>query len=101
MEIDLNLPDQPSLEAVRLLLAQGDDRQHCQLRVSDTGVAWLSVTAVGGQALEGVCFRLETWAAGSGCVGPLAAADEAWVAKIQAALQGNWPEPRSDYLDIY
>lgn len=55
MEIDLNLPGQPSLEAVRLLLAQGDDRQHCQLRVSDRGMAWLSSTAVGGQALQGGC----------------------------------------------
>jgi len=101
MFIDLTQPGQPSLASVRQMLAEGSDRAHCQLRVSDAGIAWLSTEAIGGQALSGVRFRLETWAAGSGCVGPDAAADEAWVAKIQAVLLGNWPHPRSDYIDIY
>lgn len=101
MPIDLTQPGEPSLASVRRLLAEGSDRAHCQLRVNDAGLAWLSTAAIGGQALAGVRFRLETWAAGSGCVGPLAAKDDAWVEKIQAVLLGNWPHPRSDYLDIY
>jgi hypothetical protein len=101
MHLDLTLPGEPSLASVRRLLTEGSDRVHCQLRVSDAGLAWLSTKAIGGQAINGLCFRLETWAAGSGCVGPAAAADEAWVAKIRDALQSNWPDPRSDYLDIY
>ncbi len=101
MFIDLTQPGEPRLASVRQLIAQGNDRAHCQLRVSDAGLAWLSTDAIGGQSLAGVRFRLETWAAGSGCVGPAAASDEAWVAKIHAVLLGNWPHPRSDYLDIY
>ncbi|WP_263262074.1 hypothetical protein [Pseudomonas sp. RIT-PI-S] len=101
MPIDLTLPGEPSLVSVRRLLAEGSDRAHSQLRVNEAGIAWLSTSAIGGQALAGLRFRLETWAAGSGCVGPAAAQDDAWVAKIQAVLQSNWPHPRSDYLDIY
>lgn len=101
MQLDLTLPDEPKLASVRQLLAHGNNASHCQLRVSDAGLAWLSISAIGGQALDGVRFRFETWSAGSGCVGPEAAADEAWVAKIQAALRRNWPDPCSDYLDIY
>ena len=101
MQLNLTLPGEPSLASVRLLLAQGNNQAHCQLRVNNAGQAWLSTAAIGGQDLNGVRFRFETWAAGSGCVGPEAAADDAWVAKIQAALQRNWPEPFSDYLDIY
>lgn len=101
MNLDLTLPGEPSLASVRRLLAHGNDRVHSQLRVTTAGIAWLSTSAVGGQALEGVYFRLETWAAGSGCVGQAAAEDDAWVMKIQQALQTNWPTPRSDYLDIY
>lgn len=101
MFIDLTQPGEPSLASVRQLIAYGNDRAHCQLRVSDAGLAWLSTDAIGGQSLAGVRFRLETWAAGSGCVGAAAASDEAWVAKIHAVLLGNWPHPRSDYLDIY
>jgi hypothetical protein len=99
--INLALPGEPSLASVHELLKGGNDRAHCQLRVSTSGVAWLSTQAIGGQALEGVLFRLETWAAGSGCAGPDAAADDAWVTKIQAVLQHNWPRPCSDYIDIY
>jgi hypothetical protein len=101
MQLDLTLPDEPSLASVRQLLAHGNNSAHCQLRVSDAGRAWLSTSAIGGQTLCGVRFRFETWAAGSGCVGDEAAADDAWVAKIHAALQRNWPDPSSDYLDIY
>jgi hypothetical protein len=101
MYLDLTHPGEPSLASVRRLLAEGNDRMHCQLRVSDAGLAWLSTDAIGGQAITGLRFRLETWAAGSGCVGPAAAEDDAWVAKIQQALERNWPQPWSDYIDIY
>lgn len=101
MPIDLTHPGELSLATVRQLLAEGNNGAHCQLRVNNAGLAWLSTSAIGGQAITGLRFRLETWAAGSGCVGPAAAEDDAWVAKIHAVLQSNWPHPRSDYLDIY
>ncbi len=100
MHIDLNDSSAFTLDAVRQLLAAGDDHVHNQLRVSKAGIAWLS-TVVGGQEVDGLCFRLETWAAGSGYVGPVAACDEVWVLQIFNALKQNWPTPPYDYIDVY
>ncbi len=100
MHIDLNDPQQLTLDQVRQLLASGNGMKHNQLRVSRTGRAWLS-EVVGGAQLDGLLFRLETWAAGSGCVGPLAAEDDRWVRQVFKALQDNWPKPSSDYIDLY
>lgn len=101
MQIDLNDPRGLSLQAVKALLAAGDPRVHNQLRVTRRGVAYLSTAAVGGVDIDGLSFRLETWAAGSGCVGEQAAADDGWVAQVFGALQANWRVPASDYIDIY
>ncbi|MDN7143099.1 hypothetical protein KC131_20825 [Pseudomonas sp. JQ170] len=100
MQIDLNNPEQFTLEAVRSMLAAGNNAQHNQLRVSRGGIAWLS-QVVGGRELDGLAFRLETWAAGSGCVGEQGAADERWVLQVFNALKDNWPKPASDYIDLY
>lgn len=100
MQIDLNDPSQFTLEQVRQLIASGNGSVHNQLRVNRAGQAWLS-QVVGGRDLDGLRFRLETWAAGSGCVGPLAAGDERWVLQVYNALRNNWPEPASEYIDLY
>lgn len=100
MNIDLNDPQQFTLERVRQLLASGNPMRHNQLRVNRAGQAWLS-EVIGGAQLDGLLFRLETWAAGSGCVGPVAADDERWVLQVFTVLQVNWPKPTSDYIDLY
>lgn len=100
MQIDLNDPQEFTFEQVRLLIASGNDRVHNQLRVSRSGQAWLS-TVVGGTDTGSLLFRLETWAAGSGYVGPAAATDDEWVSRIFRALQRNWPMPSGDYIDLY
>ncbi|MDE1166831.1 MAG: hypothetical protein PW845_15950 [Pseudomonas sp.] len=101
MQIDLNDPQALTLDAVRGLIASGNNAVHNQLRVSKAGQAWLSTSAVGGVAVDGLAFRLETWAAGSGCVGPVPACDDVWVQQIFNALKDNWPKPSSDYIDVY
>ncbi len=101
MPIDLNNPANLTLEAVRQLLVSASDEAHTQLRVSRSGIAYLSSRVVGGQDIEGLSFRLETWAAGSGYVGNVAASDEVWVRQIFNALKKNWPNPPFDYIDIY
>jgi len=101
VQIDLNDPTQSTLPAVRALIASGNPSVHNQLRVTRAGVAFLSTAAVGGVDIDGLSFRLETWAAGSGCVGPDAAGDDAWVNQIFSALQRHWPQPASDYIDMY
>ncbi|WP_166360212.1 hypothetical protein [Pseudomonas akapageensis] len=100
MQIDLNDPAQFTLEGVRQLIAGADGAVHNQLRVTRAGIAFIS-TVVGGRDTDGLSFRLETWAAGSGCVGPVAASDAVWVQQIFNALQQNWPNPPYDYIDVY
>ncbi|MFW3895352.1 hypothetical protein [Pseudomonas bharatica] len=100
MTIDLNDPRQFTLDNVRQLLASGNPMKHNQLRVSRAGQAWLS-EVVGGAQLDGLLFRLETWAAGSGCVGAAAAEDDRWVRQVFKVLLDNWPRPVSDYIDLY
>ncbi|MOA61233.1 hypothetical protein D3C78_1863210 [compost metagenome] len=56
---------------------------------------------VGGADIDGLLFRLETWAKGSGYVGRVAASDEVWVMQIYNALKDNWPNPPFDYIDVY
>lgn len=101
MRIDLNTPDGLTLEAVRQLLASASDDEHTQLRVTKAGVAYISSGVVGGTDINGLLFRLETWAKGSGYVGLVAASDEVWVMQIFNALKENWPNPPYDYIDVY
>ncbi|KRP74877.1 hypothetical protein YA0871_25860 [Pseudomonas paralactis] len=101
MQIDLNKPENLTLDAVRQLLAGASDDEHTQLRVSRAGIAYISSGVVGGVEIDGLLFRLETWAKGSGYVGIVAASDEVWVMQIFNALKQNWPRPSSDYIDIY
>jgi len=100
VQIDLNSPDGLTLDAVRQLLASASDAVHNQLRVPKDGIAYLS-TVPGGQDIDGLLFRLETWAKGSGYVGNVAASDEVWVMQIFNALKDNWPNPPYDYIDVY
>ncbi|MCB2256190.1 hypothetical protein KTQ74_30165 [Pseudomonas chlororaphis] len=101
MQIDLNNPDALTFEAVRQLLESASDDVHTQLRVTRAGIAYISSGVVGGADIDGLLFRLETWAAGSGYVGRVAASDEVWVTQILNALKQNWPKPPFDYIDIY
>jgi len=101
MHIDLNQPENLTIAAVRQLLASASDDVHTQLRVTKAGIAYISAGVVGGVDIENLLFRLETWAAGSGYVGNIAASDEVWVMQIFNALKQNWPTPSSDYIDIY
>ena len=101
MQIDLNDPEHLTLAAVRQLLVSASDDEHTQLRVTKAGIAYISSGVVGGADIDGLLFRLETWAAGSGYVGKIAASDEVWVMQIYNALKDNWPNPPSDYIDVY
>ena len=100
MQIQLNDPNQFTLENVRKLIASGDDSTHTQLRVTKNGIAYLS-DIVGAEDIDGLAFRLETLLAGSDDVGQNAAKDDHWVKKIFECLQSNWPKPTSSYIDRF
>lgn len=98
MAIDLTQPFTTS--DVANLLASQSDTQDWQLRVTSAGIADLSST-VGSSNIKGLSFRLETWLAGNGYVGAEAAADPAFVARIEKVLRDNWPSPSSTYIDVF
>ncbi|MBU2521162.1 MAG: hypothetical protein KKD50_02915 [Proteobacteria bacterium] len=75
MKINLNDPNQFTLEGVRQLLASEEDTQHWQLRVTKDGFAYLS-SEIGNINIQGLSFRLETMMAGNSYVGDAASKDD-------------------------
>lgn len=100
MEINLNNPEELTEDNVANLIESGDDSSHTQLRVTKSGIAFLS-KIVGAVETNGLAFRLETWDAGNDWVGTQAAKDAKWVARIYKVLKSNWPNPTSTYIDLY
>ena len=99
--IDLTKPDSLTPQSVARLIASANDRTHTQLRVTKAGLAFISATHVGSDQTDGLAFRLETFAASGGYVGPEAAKDEKWVGRIYQALKDNWPKPSDSYIDRF
>jgi len=100
IEIDLNNPNEFTLENVRQLIRAGDDNRNSQIRVRNDGIAYLSYV-VGNQQLEGIQFRLETFQAGNEYVGIQASEDEHWIEKVFHTLEQNWSSKTSGYVDFY
>ena len=100
MQIDLTDPDDFTLEAVRKLIAEGDDTTNSQMRITEDGFAFLS-DDVGTQNIAGIRARWETFIAGNGYVGPEAAEDEKWVAEVFRRLKTDWESGRKGYLDYH
>jgi len=98
LKIDLRLPF--TADDVARLIGSKDDTRHRQIRVTRAGIAFLSDT-VGSNDISGLAFRMETWIAGNGHVGRTAAANAAFVARIETVLRQNWPNPSSPYIDVF
>lgn len=99
MQIDLN-KNELTLSNVAKLIASKDDSKNRQIRVTKSGIVFLS-DIVGGQNTEDLLFRFETFSWGTDYVGVNAAKDAKWVERIYNALKTNWPNPTNDYLDYY
>ncbi len=98
MVIDLAKPGGATSEDVRALIASRDDSEHRQLRISQTGKAYLS-DLVGAEGIDGLHCRFETWVAGNGYSGQEAADDDKYVEEIRDDLNSNWPEAKDSYID--
>lgn len=98
MRIDLNKPF--TTQDVADLLASKDDSKNRQLRVTNSGIAFLS-DDVGAENIEGLAFRLETWVAGNDYTGVNASNDKEFVGRIERALRDNWPNPNGTYIDYF
>jgi hypothetical protein len=100
MHIDLNDPNDLTIDNVRCLIASGSDDTHTQLRVSKGGIVYLS-KVIGNNEVDDLAFRLETWIAGNDYVGPAAAQDTKWIVRLYDCLKANWPTPSSSHIDFF
>ncbi len=91
-----------TLEQFRLLIACGNDSHNNQIRVTKSGMVYLSEDIVGSEQLDGVALSFETFHAGGGYVGVKAAEDNSHVIPLFHALKRNWTEGISHaYIDIF
>jgi hypothetical protein len=100
MRINLNDPNDFTLENVKKLIASKDDSKHRQIRVSTDGYAYVS-DDYGNLNLDGVVFRLETFNAHNDYLGEQAAEDKTWVQRVYNVLRQNWPNPIIAYSDDF
>ena len=98
MTINLNNENEFTLENVKKLIASKDDSQNRQLRVSKSGIAYIS-DEVGSVNVDDVLFRFETLMQGNGYVGIEASNDESYVKEVFYNLKENWPNPKASYID--
>lgn len=87
-----------TIEQFEDLIRNGDDSHHNQIRVDNNGNIFLS-SAIGAQNLQGIKFRLETFDAGNGYVGPAAANDTRYIRKLYDGIVNAWQQGRIGYID--
>ena len=91
-----------SLEQFRMLIACGNDSHNNQIRVTKSGMVYLSEDIVGSEQLDDVALSFETFSAHNGYVGVKAAEDNSHVIPLYYALVRNWAGGRSHtYIDSF
>ena len=91
-----------TLEQFRMLIACGNDRHNNQIRVTKSGMVYLSEDIVGSEQLDDVALSFETFSAHNGYVGVKAAEDNSHVISLYYALLGNWTSGCSHtYIDSF
>ena len=91
-----------TLEQFRMLIACGNDRHNNQIRVTKSGMVYLSEDIVGSEQLDDVALCFETFSAHNGYVGVKAAEDDRHVIPLYYALKRNWTEGCNHaYIDSF
>ena len=91
-----------TLEQFRMLIACGNDNYNNQIRVTKSGMVYLSEDIVGSEQLDDVALSFETFSANNGYVGVKAAEDNSHVIPLYYALIGNWADGcRHTYIDSF
>ena len=86
----------------RMLIACGNDSRNNQIRVTKSGIVYLSEDIVGAEQLDDVALCFETFSAHNGYVGVKAAEDNSHVIPLYYALTGNWRKGCSHtYIDSF
>lgn len=105
MVINLNNSRDLNFANVRALLASGRDDIDLELRVTDSGIVFLS-EVTGPEQMDGICFRIgevNMNAHDREFIGPNAAAvtDDGLVDQVLRTIEKNWKnKPLSGFADI-
>ncbi len=91
-----------TLEQFRMLIACGNDRHNNQIRVTKSGMVYLSEDIVGSEQLDDVALCFETFSAYNGYVGVKAAEDNSHLIPLYYTLIRNWRKGCSHtYVDSF
>lgn len=91
-----------TLEQFRMLIACGNDSHNNQIRVTKSGMVYLSEDIVGSEQIDDVALSFETFSAHNGYVGVKAAEDNSHVIPLYHALIKNWTSGCSyTYIDNF
>lgn len=83
------------------MISNGDDSHNNQVRVALDGKVYLSQDITGLTDIDGLKFRLETFIAGNGYVGPEATQNAELIGSLHRKLKANWPKPKyGGFVDI-
>lgn len=87
-------------EQFKDLIANGDDSHDNQIRVTKSGIVFLSEDTVGADQIEDIAFRFESFDAENDYIGKAASEDENHVSQMYNALKSNWDDncPKT-YID--
>jgi len=89
------------LRKYREIVSNADDRVNNQFRVTKTGFVYLSYKDTGFKNLLLIRFRWETYGAGNGYVGPVAASDSKYIEKGYKELMMEWKHKGSSFDALY
>jgi len=89
------------LKKYREIVSNADDRVNNQFRVTKTGFVYLSYKDTGFKNLLLIRFRWETYGAGNGYVGPVAASDSKYIEKGYKELMMEWKHKGSSFDALY
>ena len=89
------------LKKYREIVSNADDRVNNQFRVTKTGFVYLSYKDTGFKNLLLIRFRWETYGAGNGYVGPVAASDSKYIEKGYKELMMEFQHKGSSFDALY
>lgn len=98
-KIDLNNPDEVTLENVQKLIASKDDTDFHQIRVTFGGVAFVS-DDYGNTNAENFALCYETFDRGTSNLGVEASQNEEWVSRVFNRLSTDWAKGARGYKEF-
>jgi biopolymer transport protein ExbD len=92
-----------TIDELKEMIANGDDKHFNQIRVTKDGKIYLSQDVVATQALDNIMFRFETFDAGNDYVGVRASEDSEFINRLYRTIMKRLAkgEKGDTYIDVW